>query len=65
MFWYFLSLQLANIVKSQQSNTISVHNNKIITINIPSMLTTIHFKGTTIKITLKSISLHIDVLQFN
>jgi hypothetical protein len=29
------------------------------------MLTTIHFKGTTIKITLKSISLHIDVLQFN
>jgi hypothetical protein len=40
----------------------SNHNNKITTIIIPSVLTTVHCKEINRKITLNSISLHIDVL---
>ena len=58
-FWIFLKIY-QNMGQKLGSN-----NNKITRINVSSKLAIVHCKGTTRKITLKSISLHIDVLQFN
>jgi len=55
-----------NTVKSQYNNIISIqqHNNKIKTINVSIVLIIVHCKTTTYgKITLKSMSLNIDILH--